>query len=88
MSTNKETSAVNRLRAIYKKTVVPALIKEYGYKNVNEVPRLEKIVLNMGLGDVKLMGALRIILWTFKYNCHYISVILNRSNSKYNIIVD
>lgn len=53
MSTNKETGAVNRLRAIYKKTVVPALIKEYGYKNVNEVPRLEKIVLNMGLGDVK-----------------------------------
>lgn len=42
----------------------------------------------MGFGDVKLMGALRIILWTFKYNCHYISVILNRSNSKYNIIVD
>ena len=42
----------------------------------------------MGFGDVKLMGALRIILWTFKCNCHYISVILNRSNSKYNIIVD
>lgn len=43
----------NRILAKYKKEVVPALIKEFGYKNVNEVPKLEKIVLNMGLGDVK-----------------------------------
>lgn len=42
-----------RLNVMYKETVVPALIKEFGYKNVNEVPRLEKIVLNMGLGEVK-----------------------------------
>lgn len=37
----------------YKEEIVPALIKEFGYKNVNEVPKLVKIVLNMGLGDVK-----------------------------------
>ena len=37
----------------YKTEVVPALIKEFGYKNINEVPKLEKIVLNMGLGEVK-----------------------------------
>ena len=43
----------NRLKELYIKEVVPALIKEYGYKNINEVPKLEKIVLNMGLGDVK-----------------------------------
>ena len=43
----------NRLKEKYTKEVVPALVKEYGYKNVNEVPKLEKIVLNMGLGDVK-----------------------------------
>lgn len=43
----------NRILAKYKKEVVPALIKEFGYKNVNEVPKLVKIVLNMGLGDVK-----------------------------------
>ena len=43
----------NRLKERYTKDVVPALIKEYGYKNINEVPKLEKIVLNMGLGDVK-----------------------------------
>ena len=42
-----------RLNVMYKETVVPALITEFGYKNVNEVPRLEKIVLNMGLGEVK-----------------------------------
>lgn len=42
-----------RLKDKYVTEVVPALVKEYGYKNINEVPRLEKIVLNMGLGDVK-----------------------------------
>jgi large subunit ribosomal protein L5 len=34
----------------YEKVVIPALTKQFGYKNPNEVPRLEKIVLNMGLG--------------------------------------
>ena len=43
----------NRILENYKKEVVPALIKEFGYKNVNEVPKLVKIVLNMGLGEVK-----------------------------------
>ena len=43
----------NRILEKYKKEVVPALIEEFDYKNVNEVPKLEKIVLNMGLGDVK-----------------------------------
>lgn len=43
----------NRIFDKYKTEVVPALIKEFGYKNVNEVPKLEKIVLNMGLGEVK-----------------------------------
>lgn len=44
---------INRLRKLYREEVVPALIKEFGYKNINEVPKLEKITLNMGLGDVK-----------------------------------
>lgn len=43
----------NRILAKYKQEVVPALVKEFGYKNINEVPKLVKIVLNMGLGDVK-----------------------------------
>jgi large subunit ribosomal protein L5 len=44
---------LNRLHKLYREEVVPALIKEFGYKNINEVPKLEKITLNMGLGDVK-----------------------------------
>jgi large subunit ribosomal protein L5 len=35
----------------YKKEIVPALKERYGYENVMQVPRLEKIVLNMGLGE-------------------------------------
>ena len=42
-----------RLKDKYNNEVVPALLKKFGYKNVNEVPKIEKIVLNMGLGDVK-----------------------------------
>jgi len=40
-----------RLQEIYLKDVVPQLMKTYGYKNVMQVPKLEKIVLNMGLGE-------------------------------------
>ena len=42
-----------RLKDKYVSEVVPALIKEFGYKNVNEVPKIDKIVLNMGLGAEK-----------------------------------
>jgi large subunit ribosomal protein L5 len=40
-----------RLRAKYQKEVVPALQKEFGYKNVMAVPKIEKVVVNMGLGE-------------------------------------
>jgi large subunit ribosomal protein L5 len=40
-----------RLREHYLKKVVPALTKEFGYKNVNAVPRLEKVAINIGLGE-------------------------------------
>lgn len=43
----------NRLYNYYVNTVVPELQKEQGYTNVNAVPKIEKIVLNRGLGDVK-----------------------------------
>ena len=43
----------NRVRVNYEEVVVPALIKKFGYKNVNQVPKLEKIVLNAGFGDIK-----------------------------------
>ena len=41
------------LREQYKKEVVPALMKKFNYKSVMEVPKLEKIVLNVGLGDIR-----------------------------------
>lgn len=42
-----------RLRRRYRTEIVPQLMKERGYKNVNQVPRVEKVVLNMRLGDIK-----------------------------------
>lgn len=39
------------LKEVYKKEIVPALTKQFGYTSVMEVPKLEKIVLNMGVGD-------------------------------------
>lgn len=40
-----------RLRIRYQKEIVPALMKEFGLKNPHQVPKLEKIVINMGLGE-------------------------------------
>ena len=40
-----------RLKEVYNKEIVPLLAKEFSYKNVMQVPRLEKIVVNMGLGE-------------------------------------
>lgn len=50
-----------RLKDYYSKTVVPALVKEFNYKNPMQVPKMEKIVINMGLGEaisnVKIIDA-------------------------------
>ena len=40
-----------RLKDIYRSTIVPALMQEFGYKNVMQVPKLQKIVINMGVGE-------------------------------------
>ena len=40
-----------RLNEFYNKTVVPELVKQFGYKSVMQVPRIEKITLNMGVGE-------------------------------------
>ena len=45
--------AENRVKTRYKEEVVPYLVKKFGYKNINEVPKLVKITINSGLGDVK-----------------------------------
>jgi large subunit ribosomal protein L5 len=40
-----------RMRDLYKDEIVPKLMQEFGYKNVMQVPRVEKIVLNVGVGE-------------------------------------
>ncbi len=62
-STKKETSPPQldqgseeskfrpRLRDMYEQQVIPALMKEFGYKNVMQVPKLERVVLNVGMGE-------------------------------------
>jgi large subunit ribosomal protein L5 len=40
-----------RLRELYTKTVAPALMKEFGYTNIMAVPKVEKVTLNVGLGE-------------------------------------
>jgi large subunit ribosomal protein L5 len=42
---------MSRLKERYSKDVVPALAKEFGYKNVMAIPKIEKVVVNMGLGE-------------------------------------
>src|ERR687886_1732507 len=42
---------MNRLKNRYQKEVVPALKKEFGYQNVMAIPKVEKVVINMGLGE-------------------------------------
>ena len=44
---------VYRTVELYKNTAVPALMEKFNYKNINEVPKIDKIILNMRLGDVK-----------------------------------
>lgn len=43
----------SRLQEKYTKEVAPALMEKFGYKNVMEIPKLEKIVINMGIGDAR-----------------------------------
>ena len=44
---------MSRLYDTYKDEIVPAMIKKFGYKNIMEVPKLAKIVVNMGVGEAK-----------------------------------
>jgi large subunit ribosomal protein L5 len=44
---------VSRLKEQYKSEIVPALQSKFGYKNVMEIPKLDKIVINMGVGEAK-----------------------------------
>ena len=42
-----------RLAEVYKNEVAPALMKKYNYKSVMQIPRLEKVVINVGAGEAK-----------------------------------
>jgi len=50
-----------RLKQTYKEKIVPAMVKEFSYKNIMQVPKLEKITINMGIGEaiqnVKVLDA-------------------------------
>ena len=44
---------MSRLKDLYKDEIVDAMIKKFGYKNIMDVPKLDKIVINMGVGEAK-----------------------------------
>ena len=44
---------MSRLKEQYQNEIVDAMIKKFGYKNIMEVPKLDKIVVNMGVGEAK-----------------------------------
>ena len=44
---------MSRYKDLYKDQIVDGMIKKFGYKNVMQVPRLDKIVINMGVGEAK-----------------------------------
>ena len=44
---------MNRIKDMYYNEIVPAMISKFGYKNIMQVPKLDKIVLNMGVGEAK-----------------------------------
>ena len=55
---------MSRLKETYKNEIVDAMIKKFGYKNIMEVPKLDKVVINMGVGEARenakvLDGAVR-----------------------------
>lgn len=44
---------MSRYKEMYRSEVMPAMTKKFGYKNVMQIPRLDKIVINMGIGEAK-----------------------------------
>jgi large subunit ribosomal protein L5 len=60
-ATNMKDATLSRLQKHYREKAVPALMTQFGYKNAMQVPRIEKITVNMGVGeavaDKKLMDA-------------------------------
>jgi large subunit ribosomal protein L5 len=63
MQGGHRVGVVPRLKERYIKEVIPAMVKEFSYKNVMEVPKVQKVVLNVGLGEaiqnIKLLDAVQ-----------------------------
>ncbi len=55
-TSTEKTGAQPRLKTKFQEEIVPALQKEFGYKNIMQVPRLEKVVINMGVGAAGQTG--------------------------------
>lgn len=53
MATTTKTSAAPRLKAKYNEEAAPALMKKFGYKNVMQIPKFDKIVINVGCGEAR-----------------------------------
>lgn len=51
MSEQKNGGPQPRMRVMYRNEIVPALMKEFGYKNIMQVPKIQKIAVNIGLGE-------------------------------------
>lgn len=56
MADNNASSYVPRLKGHYQSQAVPALMKQFNYKNIMQVPRIEKVVINMGVGQAGQTG--------------------------------
>lgn len=56
LTESQETKPMPTLRKKYQDEIIPTLQKEFGYKNVMQVPRIEKVVLNMGVGQAGQTG--------------------------------
>ena len=50
-NTGTEAVYTPRMRTMYDETIIKAMVEKFGYKNVMEIPRIDKIVLNMGVGE-------------------------------------
>jgi large subunit ribosomal protein L5 len=53
INSGKEVTSVNRIKEIYNNEIVDAMMKKFNYKNKMAVPKIEKIVINMGVGEAK-----------------------------------
>jgi len=49
----KETKYIPRLKELYSANVVPMLMKKFKYKNINQVPKIEKVIVNMSVNEAK-----------------------------------